>query len=506
MRYLEEVARWAEKQPEVIAVRNSDGESMSYSWLWEASDSIANYISETSKSGDPVIVYGCKSIYMIPLLLGCLKASHPYVAVDASLMKARVIDIAAQLPSHSLFFATVPAPAVEGVQVVELAEIEKIADEKRAFAPCNWANDDDLAYILFTSGSTGAPKGVMITSECVDNFMDWAVTIGQSDGERKVILNQVPFSFDVSLYDLVVGLSTGGTVYCLSRETSENFSKLYAALEDADPQIVNSTPSFVELCLANKGFNQENFKRIELFVLAGEVLTKTTSRKILDRFPQARLINAYGPTESTDLVTAIEVTREMLDSSNPIPIGKAKPGTYIRIVNPESGAECATGEVGELIIEGNTVALGYYNREKLTGEKFGEGELNGVTVRTYRTGDAAYKDDTGVVHYRGRIDFQVKLNGYRIELGDIEENLRKLDGIEQAVVLPRMKEGKVSYLVAHVVSSNGKEGTFADVQEVRSALKELVPDYMVPKKIIFRDRMPMNTNGKIDRKALEEKN
>ena len=506
MRYLEKVSKWVERQPDAIAVRNSDGESMSYGKLWEVSDSIASYILENSEDANPVMVYGSKSIYMLPLMLACLKSSHPFVTVDASLMKTRVADIAAQLSAQSLVFATVPVPAVTDMRVVDFAEIDTIAAEKKTVSSSSWANGDDLAYILFTSGSTGAPKGVMVTASCVDNFMEWATTIGRNDDERKVFLNQAPFSFDLSVHDYIVGLSTGGTVYCLTREVSENFAKLHTALEKADPQVISATPSFVDLCLADKGFCQENFRRIERFVLVGEVLTKTTARKILDRFPNAMLINAYGPTEATDFVTTIQVTKEMLDDSEPIPIGEAKPGTYIRIVDLESGKECATGEVGELVIEGNTVALGYYKREELTAEKFGKGELDGVAVRTYRTGDAAYKDEAGVVHYRGRIDFQVKLNGYRIELGDIEENLRKLDGIEQAVVLPHLKEGKVAYLVAHVVSSYGKQGTFADVQEVRSGLKELIPDYMVPKKVIFHDKMPMNTNGKIDRKALEDNN
>ena len=203
-------------------------------------------------------------------------------------------------------------------------------------------------------------------------------------------------------------------------------------------------------------------------------------------------------------MTSVEVTDEMAGASDPLPVGSARPGTRIRIVDA-SGAECAPGSLGEIVIEGDTVARGYYRRPDLTERSFGASELTEAPVRTYRTGDEGWLDGAGMLHYRGRLDLQVKLNGFRIELGDIEEHLRRLPEVAAAAVVPAVREGRVSHLVAHVVPAAPLSTTpFRAGLALKERLRGALPHYMIPKKVAFLDALPMTGNGKVDRRALAE--
>ena len=161
------------------------------------------------------------------------------------------------------------------------------------------------------------------------------------------------------------------------------------------------------------------------------------------------------------------------------------------------------GRHGEIVVEGDTVAKGYFGREDLTAKAFGIADLDGRPVRTYRTGDEGWLDAKGMLHYRGRLDLQVKLDGFRIELGDIEENLRRLDAVETAAVVPAMRDGRVTHLVAHVVSAEARvESDFREGLKLKGALKTNLPPYMIPRKIVFHDALPMTPDGEVDRAAL----
>ena len=214
------------------------------------------------------------------------------------------------------------------------------------------------------------------------------------------------------------------------------------------------------------------------------------------------IYNTYGPTESTVAISSVLVDRELIEKYNPLPIGIAKPGTEIEVVN-ENGISLKEEEKGEIIIYGDTVSKGYFLNEELNKKFFFEKEINGKKVRAYRTGDKGYFKDK-MLFYNGRIDLQVKLHGYRIEIEDVENNLMKVAGIKKVAVVPKVKNDKVDSLTAFVIYEEEVVDRFATVQKIKKEMKEFVPEYMVPKKIVFLDEIPMTVNGKANRRKLLE--
>lgn len=239
---------------------------------------------------------------------------------------------------------------------------------------------------------------------------------------------------------------------------------------------------------------------LQVFLFCGETLGNRTVRKLQERFPKARIVNTYGPTESTVAVTDVLVTPELEQQENPLPVGRAKPGTRIEIWDAD-GNVLPEGEKGEIIIIGDTVSTGYYKKQELTEQAF----FVRPEARGYHTGDKGYLKN-GMLYYCGRIDLQVKLHGYRIELEDIENNIRRLPGIEHVVVLPNERGGKVTSLTAYVVERQHPQDEKAESSELKNRLLQFLPDYMIPKKFVFLEQMPMTNNGKADRKLLGGKN
>src|SRR4029077_3455415 len=287
-------------------------------------------------------------------------------------------------------------------------------------APTIPVEKNDPFYILFTSGSTGEPKGVIITLACLEHFISWMLAEQQFNERAEVFLNQAPFSFDLSVMDLYCSLVTGGTLFSISRDLIENPKKLYRALATSAVTTWVSTPSFALMCLVEDKFAEAMLPRVRRFLFCGETLAPKTAAQLVARFPQARVWNTYGPTEATVATTSIHVDAAILEKYSPLPVGRVMPGTKIFIVD-ENGGELAANKRGEIIIAGPNVSPGYVGRPDLTARAFFE--YRGL--RAYRTGDLGRFRD-GLLFFEGRIDEQIKLSGYRIELGDVEANLRAL--------------------------------------------------------------------------------
>lgn len=506
---------------------------MTYGQLECASNKIASFIDRTTarkefSSASPVIVYGHKDPLMVACFLGCLKSGHPYVPIDIhSVPRDRALGIMGQVGPSIVFevensnAGSLVAGANEvashgggcssNYEFVDRDELERlVTTDDASVISANAVSGDDLAYIIFTSGSTGAPKGVQVTADCFDNFCQWALSIGSQYASREnaVFLNQAPFSFDLSVYELSQALWAGATLHCLTKQAQDDARELIRSLGGSGATIWVSTPSFAELCLANPEFGAELLSHCDLFLFCGEALRNTTAARLQERFPSALIANTYGPTESTVAVTSVIVTPEMSASSEPLHCGVPKPGTEIRIAknideDTFSVEEAEAGELGEIVIVGDTVARGYFQRDDLTHRSFGELLLNGERVRAYRTGDEGFLDEDGNLHCRGRIDLQVKLNGFRIELGEIEESLVRLPQVKEAAVVLVKKSESSSHLEAHVVSAVPRaESDFREGLALKEELKKILPHYMIPKKVVFREALPMTPNGKIDRKAL----
>jgi D-alanine--poly(phosphoribitol) ligase subunit 1 len=235
------------------------------------------------------------------------------------------------------------------------------------------------------------------------------------------------------------------------------------------------------------------------FLFCGETLPNEVASALLDRFPDAEAWNTYGPTEATVATTSIRIDREVLAKHSPLPVGRAMPGTEV-FIRGEDGTRLTGGERGEITIAGPNVSPGYLGRDDLTARSFQSHDM----TRAYRTGDWG-RERAGLLFFEGRMDNQVKVNGFRIELGDLESNLRALTGIADAVVLPVEKAGRIDSLAAFIIETERSTGSdFERAARLKTRLAERLPAYMVPRKILFADSFPMTPNGKVDRRKLAE--
>ena len=290
----------------------------------------------------------------------------------------------------------------------------------------------------------------------------------------------------------------GASLVQIDKKHQENFKLMFEELNKSNATIWISTPSFIEMCFIDKNFNQSLMPKVKQFVFCGEKLFSTTVEKIHENFENAQVINTYGPTESTVMVTWVEITKEVNEKYyENLPVGEVKWGTKVHLADPDKEGK------GEIVITGNTVAKGYFKNDAITKEKFGIGEVDGKEERSYLTGDLGYFKD-GMLFCEGRIDFQVKLHGHRIELEDIDNNLLKNKKIRQAATVPSYEDGKVKSLTSFVVYNEEIEKRFEVTKQIKQELKKLIPEYMIPKKIVFLEEMPLNNNGKIDKKKLKE--
>lgn len=505
MNIIKKIQQYASLFPDRIAVRSGQN-SITYQELWNASDRLAAWILQNNPDpGEPVAVYGHKHPSMLICFLGCVKAGCAYCPIDVSVPAGRVDAILHALSSRLVLTTEELLTDCTDKQILRSEFLEQIffgqTSSDFICSENHWVSENSTFYIIFTSGSTGTPKGVQISADCLNHYLDWSVTLaGCVPEDASVFLNQAPFSFDLSVMDLYTCLALGGTLYCLDKATQSDYGKLLNALEASHASVWVSTPSFADMCLSEKKWNASLLPELNTFLFCGEALGNRTVTKLMERFPSARIYNTYGPTESTVAVTEVLVTKDINQSENPLPVGRAKPGTYLQIWD-ENGNILPDGEKGEIIILGNTVSTGYYQAPALTAKAFFTLEDG---TRGYHTGDKGYLSN-GMLYYCGRIDLQIKLHGYRIELEDIESNLRKLPALEHAVVLPNVRGEKVSSLTAYVVEHQMPENEKDEAAVLKAQLAAFLPEYMIPKKFVFLEQMPMTNNGKADRKRLGEK-
>lgn len=524
--------------------------------------SSANAASDGSNTRSPYIVYGHKSPLMIASFLACLRSGHAFVPVDSELPASRVLDIYQQI-DNSHVIATLPLPEQitqqlgrkhiynahemsviladdvcnneNGNASESTADAANTANDDAAHAntntntndtsspqnvspTCNnslealvrkegaqWVQGEDTQYIIFTSGSTGKPKGIEVSARNVGNFMRWMHTFPAVSNTNAVFLDQAPYSFDLSEYQVVGALTTGGCLYAISSEVTHNYQQLFAALKSSHVNVWISTPSFADMCLVDPSFDHNLLPDVQLFLFCGETLRCKTARQLLDRFPNVRVANTYGPTESTVAVTYCEISRAQADANTPLPVGFAREGTTIYIVSHDTGKPVCAGEEGEIVIVGDTVAKGYYHNPEKTHAAFSACLPLDKHMRAYRTGDNGHLDEQGCLYFGGRIDNLVKVNGFRIELGDIERNLDELPLIAQSAVIPVVKDERIKSLRAYVVldGSYSCENSFTTVKEIKRLLGEKIPPYMIPHSFKILNEMPLTANAKIDRKALK---
>ncbi|WP_088068243.1 D-alanine--poly(phosphoribitol) ligase subunit DltA [Gottfriedia luciferensis] len=502
MNIIEKIDLWALKSPNTIAFKNFKDE-ISYYQLKIKSDALSNWILKSLNDPEKsqIIVYGHMQVEMLPAFLGCVKAGHAYIPVDESTPIDRLKKIIDNSASQLIILLNPEMDfEYEDTKILGIDQLQKIFKqaEKIDCSKEYWVKEDENFYIIYTSGSTGEPKGVQISSICLGSFIDWMLTdFGITQNQR--FLNQAPFSFDLSVMDLYPCLVSGGTLVAIEKHLINKPKEMYKFLGESDVEIWVSTPSFVEMCMMNKEFNESLMPTIKSFFFCGEVLTTNCAQKLLERFPSANVFNTYGPTEATVAVTSVKITKDIILNNDTLPIGIPKKDTNISIVN-HNGEPLPDGEKGEIIISGPSVSKGYLRNQEKTNEVFSKHQ----GVFAYKTGDSG-NFINGLLYYTGRIDLQVKLHGYRIELEDIENNIQKVPLVKNVVVIPKVNQGKCTDLhVIAVVKDHKFEKEYQLTNFLKKALVQYMPTYMIPRQFSYVSQLPMTSNGKINRRLLEE--
>ena len=500
---IEAIEHFAQVQPD-FPVYDILGQVHTYGDLKKDSDSLAAQIDRLGlPDKSPVVVFGGQEYEMLATFVALTKSGHAYIPIDSHSALERVAAIV-EVAEPSLIIAINDFPLADVAAPIFSAEqVQTAFREGASYELSHPVQGDDNYYIIFTSGTTGKPKGVQISHNNLLSFTNWMITDKEfATPERPQMLAQPPYSFDLSVMYWAPTLALGGTLFALPSAVTQDFKQLFETILSLPIAIWTSTPSFADMALLSDDFNSQKLPRLTHFYFDGEELTVKTAQKLRDRFPQARIINAYGPTEATVALSAVAVTDEMLQNCKRLPIGYTKADSPTFVID-EEGQKVPNGQQGEIIVCGPAVSKGYLNNPEKTAEAFFEFE----GLPAYHTGDVGSMTDEGLLLYGGRMDFQIKFNGFRIELEDVSQNLNKSKYVESAVAVPRYnKDHKVQNLLAYVILKDGVAEQFEREIDITKAIKEDLQDimmsYMMPSKFLYRETLPLTPNGKIDIKGL----
>lgn len=493
----------AAKYPDKLAFCDEEN-SYTYGQVRSLALSIAQEIRE--KYGlrkAPVAVYMEKSSEMLIAYLGIAYSGNFYSPIAADMPAARIEKIIGTLQPSLILAKEDKMDQVAWAEMGyegEVAVYEKIIEVPAKDTVADYAKeiiDTDLLYVLFTSGSTGVPKGVAITHRGVIDYIDWVVNeFGIT--EEDSFGNQAPFYFDNSILDIYSSLKTGATLYIVPENLFAQPVKLLEYLAEKEITTIFWVPSALIMVSKLKAFrNVDVSKTLKRVLFCGEVMPNKQLNIWRNYLPEVLYSNLYGPTEITDACTFYTVDRKFADEEA-LPIGKPMPNTEILVLNDQNEPVRGT-ENGELCVRGSSLAVGYYNNPDKTRENFVQNPLNNAyEEKIYRTGDIVYYNEYGELVYVCRKDFQIKHMGHRIELGEIETAVSSLETVDSCCCL---YDDRKQRIVLFVESADER----LDKHFVADAIKEMVPDYMIPGKVIRLERFPYNLNGKIDRVVLKEK-
>ena len=439
-----------------------------------------------------VMIYGHKEVDAVAAMVACALIRRPFVFVDTANPPPRIAQIA-QTAQARVVISSQPFPGhVDGL-ILETRSIPS-----RPLAITGLENPDrGLFYIAFTSGSTGTPKGVQIGYDNFAQFYGWYSSLLQRCRGIGAHVNHASFSFDMGMADLWPALALGKPVILLThRHNPFPLANLRAL--SCCPGVVPgswfSTPTFLAMMCTQPSFRESTLPQLRTFFVGGEPMPRPLVVKLIERFPRAEIWHAYGPTEVTCFTHCRRLTRSDLVGAGPLPLGCAVPPNEVRVV-AEDGREMAAGEVGEIELGGPQVAHGYLPQTHPQNALFRRRD----NKRFYRTGDYGMVDHEGNLSLSGRVDGQLKWNGHRVEIGEIERVAQDAIGVSQAVVVPVTRDNRVVDLILFVQLRDDDDcQRAAFLKHLTGAL----PAYMRPRSIRFVDRLPVTLHSKIDRTRL----
>ncbi len=459
----------------------------------------------------------------IASLFGILKAGKAYVPIDtlySSLQLEKVLretgmtTLIADRAMLEKYYDVLMASSLTSMIIFEIDDAPKIYSLQEGKlipvdADIQYDPDclqiinqpsDSLAYILHTSGSTGTPKGIMLSHRNALTFVRWMQKEFQITPEDRVI-SRAPLKFDLSVFDIFNTLSAGATLICFDwnkERTKSNKHKDYVhLLESEQATIIYTTPSTL-MTLMEKGdlFTKKNSLRTIMY--AGEPFPITKLKKLHELAPKVKIANIYGPTE-TNIITYHWVNDNDFNS-NSIPLGVEVDDTEILVVTENGQDICKPDETGEIWCRGGTVTLGYLSQPELTAKSLVRSPFHAYPAFFWRTGDYAFRDLKGTLHYKGRRDHIYKVNGYRIEIGEIEDAVAKIDFIHESCVVVR-KEQENNIILCHY--SLKKRACF-DFLEVKKILNTYLQSFKIPHQFVCHTELPKTSSGKIDRTLLQQ--
>ncbi len=499
-----------------------DGERrLRYAELDALANRVARVLAATgAQRGDRVALLAHKSIEAIAVMLGTMRAGLVYVPLDPASPPARAVKILARCRPGILVVAKGLEESARKLRAEPEFPSETrdgfLSDDPQASASAvafggtdvDAASSDpvlsparraDPAHILFTSGSTGIPKGVVVPHGSVLDFVAWANEhLDVRPGDR--VSGHSPLFFDLSSYDIYGAFAAGAELHLVPAGLNLIPAKLAAFIRERKLTHWFSVPSILSYMLRFDAVRQDDFPELRRLHWCGEVFPTPPLRALMARLPHVTFTNLYGPTETTIASSYFTLAEIPASDRDDVPIGMPCGGESLAIVDDALGL-VPDGVIGELVIGGAGLTLGYWEDPETTARAFVTIDAPGGPARVYRTGDLARRDPSGLVYFLGRKDSQIKSRGYRIELGEIETALHSLPELADAAVVAIPTEGFEGHAICCAFEPRSPG---VDAVALRGALGKLVPSYMIPARWKMFASLPRTANGKTDRKALRE--
>ncbi len=471
-------------------------EFITYEELNKRSDAVASeLIKHGVAKGERVGLHLSRDPNMIVAIMGVLKSGGVYVPIEPEFPLDRKTYI---LEDSTCKIVLSNDPVELGdISDVRCLEIGTLIKEGDYTAEIPEIVPQDQAYIIYTSGSTGLPKGVQVRHENVINLLAGLnqEIYQHQEGQLNITL-VASYVFDASVKQIFAAICQGHTLHIISEELKQDPIKLIQYYSNYNIDVSDGTPSFLRL-LANEMFEFPEDYKVQRYIIGGEALNRSVVEDLYRKNStiKPKITNVYGPTECTVDSTAYLVPDDVGQLSSVMPIGKPLANQQVYVLN-ENNRPVPIGVRGELCIGGASVSSGYLNRPELNLEKFVQIEGLGLV---YKTGDYVRWNNDGQLEFLGRSDFQVKIKGYRIEVGEVENVLLGNQAIQNGVVIDKVNEHGDKYLVAYYVSENEQ-----DLEGLRRHMSETLPYYMIPSYFVALDEIPLNNSGKVNRRALPE--
>lgn len=506
------------QNPEKIAVKDTYT-TRSYAALKEKASKIAGLLHQQIQISQETIVaiIADRSVSLIESVYGTWKAGGVYLPVHPELPQNRISVVLANAEAEVLFvtkkYIDVALALLKEydslkhiVCIDDSLDREMLIPEGCIFYDKNdidaqqaqeksLSNIDNLAYVIYTSGSTGVPKGAMVEHRGMLNHL-FIMMNDLNMNTQTVIAQNASQSFDISVWQMFNALITGGTTVVYSHWETLQVQKFAEQLTKDQVTLLQLVPSYLTVLMDEMdNHNKLFFKDLEYLLVTGETIKKNLLERWFNSFPKSKVVNAYGPTEAAD-----DITLYIMDSipeSSTISIGKSLSNLNIYVVNDDEQL-CPVGVKGEIWVSGLGVGRGYLNDPEKTRKAFINDPFQGSRqARLYKTGDLGRFLPDGNLEFFGRKDYQVKVNGYRIELEEIEQYLSQLEQVKEAIVIVHESEPQITQLFGFVTCYNSVQP-----EDLKQELAGYLPDYMVPSRIIILDSFPLTPNGKVDRKKL----